>query len=144
MASKRVQSIASAKAKPKKVDLPALVDELGEIEAQLSGVDVLIRKKDDIRKRIRIELGDRPAEETITIEGKHSIALVSEQTLETVVDNRGAMRAMGQAKFLEACKITLKALEALPEDQRIALTHKERIGPRTIKVFARYPKAVAA
>jgi hypothetical protein len=113
-----------------------LVDELGAVEQQLAPYRVAILLEERLRSQIRTLLETFPAGAPVEVRGERFTALVGCKAIVSTVDNKKAYKAIGQAAFLRAAKLTLAALEREGADLT-GLVSRDQTGARSLRVFPR-------
>jgi hypothetical protein len=127
---------------PPKSKLATLIDELGALQEDLlqAGAPAKIRRAEALRKELAAEIdGLAPADRVWHGCGEHF------EVLAGMKENRRRVRsvsevqaALGPERFLDACSVTLAALErVLPASEAAGLVVEERTGPRSIQSFRR-------
>lgn len=109
----------------------ALIDEFGDVERLRREFAPTERRYQQLRDEIA---GWCPDPEKEYVEKGHRYELlISRRDEQRKVDVKAAQKKLGLTKFLKACSLTMKALEAfLPKPEIEALTTKARTGPRTL------------
>jgi hypothetical protein len=111
----------------------AIVDEYGALAVELAPWKKKDARFDELAKIIRGWYVDSDGEKSFVEVGEQYQATLGVKQLATRIDVKGAWRAMGRAKFLQACSVTIKALEQFLEaDQVQGLLTKERSGSRPL------------
>lgn len=125
------------KNEPLKVPTSAeLIDELGEIEAQLGPLRVLQRRADTIREVILSWMRTAKPTDSATFYGRRYAVTVSACQVQRKVRNiERLLELLGTKKFVKACSFTLKALEEhVPFPQRAEFIEESQTGPRRVEV----------
>lgn len=114
-----------------------VVDEYGDLVAELAPWKQKLSRRDDLAKIIREWFSDSDAGVSHTIAGaKHEVVL-GEKQLVTRIDTAKVWSMLGRQKFLEICSLTMKAIEAhLPAAALAVLVSKDRTGTRSLVVHA--------
>ena len=134
---------------PKRLDaakISNLVDEIGALDAKikpiLSPIEGDIRKLEELRKQLREEYQDHPADMYFTAIGeRYSITLGAKQN-ETYVFTDRLLTQIGKAEFLRIAKVSKKDLEDHCEKEIVrAVTEMRATGYRKLTIAQ---KAAAA
>jgi hypothetical protein len=113
----------------------ALVDEYGDLAAELAPFKHKQSRLDELAKIMRGWYAGEAAELPFTAAGERYQAVLGAKSVQSHIDITAAWRALGRKKFLLAASVTLKALEAfLQPEQLSALVTKERTGSRSLVV----------
>lgn len=116
-----------------------LVDEYGELDAELSPVKSKLRRMEELAKIIRSWQAEENPESTLSSAGDDYEVVLGAAGMQTHIKDIGEVfRALGRDRFLQYASITLKALEQSGLDLAAiaALTEKRRTGPRAIVVHS--------
>ena len=111
-----------------------LIDRFGELEAQLKGVDALIKERDTLRKQLA-EACDAidPAGEVRLIGSQFAVTFGKAPVQRTLSNIAGYLEAVGLAKFLDSVKVSItEADKYLTETQKAELFEIGR-GARRLK-----------
>lgn len=123
----------------------AVVDEYGDLAAELAPFKAKQTRLDALAKIMRSWYADADAEQAHVVNGDRYQAILGAKGLQTFVHMAEAFTALGRKKFLAAATLTLKALEEhLPAATVATLTHQERTGSRSLIVQALSPDQAEA
>jgi len=122
-----------------------IVDEFGALDQELAAVKAKLRRREELAKAIRSWHADADAESTHTSSGDEYEVILGAREMEThLAPMPEIFQALGKEKFLEACSMTVKGLQAAAEASVVLrLTRKEQTGSRSLVVRA-VEKAKAA
>jgi hypothetical protein len=115
----------------------AIVDEFGQLDAELSPIKGKLRRQEELGKLIRSWHSEAEAEATVESVGDKYAVVLSARGMQTSIgDIREVYKALGHDGFLALATVTLKALETAGVDASAvaSLTKKERTGHRTLIV----------
>lgn len=120
-----------------------LVDEYGRLDAEVSPYKAKIRRLEEIGKSVRAFYTDLDPEQTASLTGSEYGVALGPRGYETkILSMADVYRTLGPSKFLKACSMTIKSLEAsVAAAELVALTKRERTGSRPIQVFSVGPTA---
>lgn len=116
-------------AKPAKPSITALVDELGRLSEKLAQAKKHEKRSEEIKKLLREHAdpeGRKNADTITPIRGKKFIAEVgAKPPRRSIRSVARVFRLMGETTFLEACTITIKAIEEhlTPKERAEVLEH---------------------
>ena len=121
---------------PKKQTIGELVDELGRVEARLEPHRIDMAREDKLREQIRAHYDDSPAAASFEAAGSEYTAMVGARAEVSTVDNKKALKALGQSNFVRIAKLTLAVLqrERIDTDGIVA---KAQTGARSLRIFRR-------
>lgn len=128
--------------KPKKKDggdpRCAIVDEIGDLEAELAPLKPKQARLDLLRASLRASYDDKPAADSFQVEGNRFVVIVGGRGDQKIVNILKLFKRIRAKLFLQIASVTLKAVEALPPDVELECVSKSvNTGPRTLKVFAK-------
>jgi hypothetical protein len=125
-----------AKSVPKPDPIALIVDELGDLDKELSPFAAKIARVEALRKALRAEYLFQPADQNFLAEGARYVVAVGERGMERSVDIPALVKAIGAKVFCGIASITLKALDAnvAPSTAMDCVT-SARTGFRTLKVM---------
>jgi hypothetical protein len=112
---------------------PAIIDELGDTtrrsdEYAATGNE---RRRKQLQDEVQAWYAAEPADAEYAATGARYDLRVSPRRVVTAIDTKKAYKALGLARFLKACTLTIKALSSLlPAPDVDALTTSERTGSR--------------
>lgn len=122
-------------------DIVELDHELQPILAPIAGK---IKKLEALRKQLRDEYVDRPADMHFIAEGSKFDITLGGKTNETYIFTDRLLTAIGEARFLKIATVTKKALEDECERDIVrAVTEMRATGYRVLKVIAKAKDAAA-
>lgn len=113
----------------------AVIDEYGQLDAELAPVKHRIRRFEELAKTIRGWHADTAPELTIIERGDRFHVVVGPKAETTLfAAAQQIYDLLGHDKFLAIAKVTLGGLESeLTAEEVATLTHKERTGSRSLK-----------
>jgi hypothetical protein len=116
----------------------AVVDEIGDLEAELAPWKQKTARLEALRKSLRDHYASEPADATFEVHGTRFLTLVGPRAAQRLVNCASLFKLIGQKRFLAICAVTLKALEeACKLDVVLACVETSDTGPRTMKTFAK-------
>lgn len=118
-----------------------LIDEYGELCRQIDEIKPAIARHKLLGSMLQSWFEEVPAEESVAFAGRYYTLQASPRDNQTKLkDIRKVYKALGAAKFLSLCSITLKAVrESLPDDLYQNLVETNRTGSRTLKTVPKSP-----
>lgn len=130
---------------PKEPTREEIIDELGRLDAEIAadGIATKLTRIKTLRETVRAWSETEPAEKPLLYEGKaYSVTLTPRENQRSIRSLQAVYKALGIAKFIVACSLTLKALEEAVGKENIGkYVTEERTGSRTVATFARKPAA---
>ena len=132
---------------PKRLDrakIAQIVDEIGELDQKvkpvLAPIEGQIRKLEDLRKQLREEYTNHPADTFFTAHGERfSITLGAKQN-ETYIFSDRLLSEIGKARFLKIATVSKKALENECEEAIVrAVTEMRPTGYRKLIIAPKCP-----
>jgi hypothetical protein len=124
------------KSVPKPDPIPAIVDELGDLDKELSPFAAKIARVEALRKALRAEYLFQAADKNFLAEGARYVVAVGERGMERSVDIPALVKAIGAKVFAGIASISLKALEAnVAPNVALDVVTSARTGFRTLKVM---------
>lgn len=123
-----------------------IADELGAIEAELKPFKAKIARAEALRKAIRYEFQESPAESVHTVEGERFVVNVGACGNITVVSTERLLKRITVEKYVSITLPSLRAIEEFCGPSILAeCTFQKQIGPRALTVTERVtPVALAA
>lgn len=121
----------------------AVIDELGRLEAEIDKLKPKVERAKVLDREIAQWCDHLPPDQEKAIDGEHYAAVVSRRDNQRRIVSLGKIfRTVGQAKFLEKCTLTLKALDSLiHREKQAGFVTEERTGKRTVKLVRRFQVA---
>ena len=113
----------------------ALVDEFGDLDAQIAGLKPKISRHSDLRETILGWHEDLAGDQDVTEKGERWDVLITPRDKRRVITMAGKSKLKklwGVGKFLELCSIALKNLPD-PKDAGNVYSISERTGPRHLR-----------
>jgi hypothetical protein len=101
--------------KAKKDPLPELVDELGDLEAELGPLRGKIQRLAIVRAAVRDAFTGRPPLESFSASGERYTAHLGACGSESTIDLARLADAIGYDALLQICNVSLRTLEAACE-----------------------------
>lgn len=121
----------------------AVVDELGQLEAELAAIAPKKKRVDVLKKEVQVWADQYPPETAIIFEGEQYCAQVSARThRRRIADMAKVFVLLGKKKFLELCGFTLKCVEEnlCPADVSSVVVEDQYVGERTVRSLQRANK----
>ena len=126
------------KAKPQPAALAAIVDEIGDLDAELAPFKQRIARLDMLRKAVRSHYEPCPADGAFTAEGMRYAILVGERGWNSTINNAQLLKLIGVKVFVSIASFTQKAIEAECDAGVLpAVVMQEQTGPRSLKILAK-------
>lgn len=122
----------------------ALIDEYGELQRLFAGLAPQAKRLKALSKTLQGWYADEDAEKSfIALGAAYELHVSERENRRSVLDIPRLFTHVGKTKFLEACSITLEAVERLvPVELRDVFIGQARTGPRTLQTVARAPVAI--
>jgi len=116
-----------------------IVDEFSKLDGQLQPIKPLLKRHDELRKKIQGWYDNEPAEQAFTVNGENgNVVSVSARSHETkIVAMSKLFTSLGKARFIALVHMPLKNLySAFSRDAAADYVETERTGSRTVRAVA--------
>lgn len=124
---------------PKPLTIPQMVDELGQIEAEIGPIEISIkhrvRRAEALRKAIGLSVNILPELPTIVTGATYSATVGPKENKTTITSMAGVFRALKQGRFLDYCSFSTEKLRVLLGDDAEKYLESKRIGSRSVETF---------
>lgn len=115
--------------------LAAMVDELGDLEAEIAPHKIKFARVEVLRSSIRSAFAKADPGRMYQAGGERWVCLIGKAGNASIVDKSELLKRIGPAKFAELAGVTIKALEEhVPKEILGAVVSLEPVGPRIITV----------
>jgi hypothetical protein len=125
----------------------AVIDEFGQLDREVAAFKPTLDRHKLLKEKILSWFPELPGDQAASVSGLLYDANISPRENERrILDMASVYKNVGKARFLEICKLTLKALEGtMGVEQAAAFFVSERTGPRKVTAIPKAPpRAVAA
>lgn len=117
-----------------------VVDELGQLEAELAAVKLKAKLAEILKHEVQGWANEYPPEMPVMFEGRRYCAQVSARgNRRRIADMVKLFAVLGRDKFLKVCSFTLKAAEEqlAPQELSQVIVEDQYVGERTVKSMQR-------